>query len=152
MFKGGRRSGANFPSTLNTPIVIHEIAEPQYVSKDQVLKFLETFIDSKETLVSNVSTSIGVESSSMIQPALDNAMQSVDTNLTSSLSQLKRLQRDFKGLPPAMATSTSSSSESASSSSASTEEVENEENLDDQGNSVMKSATGGTKKKFSEDD
>nr|2RF4_B Chain B, DNA-directed RNA polymerase I subunit RPA4 [Saccharomyces cerevisiae]2RF4_D Chain D, DNA-directed RNA polymerase I subunit RPA4 [Saccharomyces cerevisiae]2RF4_F Chain F, DNA-directed RNA polymerase I subunit RPA4 [Saccharomyces cerevisiae] len=77
MMKGSRRTGNNTATTLNTPVVIHATQLPQHVSTDEVLQFLESFIDEKENIID------------------------IDTNLSSSISQLKRIQRDFKGLPPA---------------------------------------------------
>ena len=66
------------------------------------------------------------------------ALLSIDTTLSSSLSQLKRLQRDFKGLPPASMIAESVSSET------------NKESTGE--SSVTKSVTGGTKKTFSDEE
>lgn len=107
MFKGSRRIGGfNISTTLNTPIVIHKRGEPTHLSKDEVMQFLDKFISEKELLVASggiesigggggagSGTGNGTGSST-------NTMLGMDAGLSSSLAQLKRIQRDFKGLPP----------------------------------------------------
>lgn len=93
------------------------------MSKDEVLQFLDEFIGSKENGVS----------------------ADTDVNLSASLSQLKRIQRDFKGLPPTGLTESGStvtipSSETSMGEGASTN------------GETTKSATGGTKRRFSDDE
>ena len=104
MFKGSRRVGGfNISTTLNTPIVIHKRGEPTHLSKDEVMQFLDKFISEKELLVASGGIeSIGGASSGSGSgnAGSTNTMLSMDAGLSSSLAQLKRIQRDFKGLPP----------------------------------------------------
>ncbi|CAI4038033.1 hypothetical protein SMKI_04G3720 [Saccharomyces mikatae IFO 1815] len=102
MMKGSRRTGNNASTTLNTPVVIHATQLPQHVSTDEVLQFLEGFINEKENVID--STTVNTISGSAADgdvTAVVNPSLNMDTNLFSSISQLKRIQRDFKGLPPA---------------------------------------------------
>ncbi|EHN03132.1 Rpa14p [Saccharomyces cerevisiae x Saccharomyces kudriavzevii VIN7] len=101
MMKGSRRTGNNMATTLNTPVVIHATQLPQHVSTDEVLQFLEGFINEKENIIDSTTTNVVSDNAAGadVVPAV-NASLSMDTNLSSSLSQLKRIQRDFKGLPP----------------------------------------------------
>ncbi|CAI4058308.1 hypothetical protein SKDZ_04G3700 [Saccharomyces kudriavzevii ZP591] len=102
MMKGSRRTGNNMATTLNTPVVIHATQLPQHVSTDEVLQFLEGFINEKENIIDSTTMNVVSDNAAGadVVPAV-NASLSMDTNLSSSLSQLKRIQRDFKGLPPA---------------------------------------------------
>ncbi|AQZ17524.1 RPA14 (YDR156W) [Zygosaccharomyces parabailii] len=86
MLKGTRRPGFAPSSTLNTPIVAHALAPPTHVSHDEMLQFLDKFISERELTVSDQN--IGADANA------------TDISLSSALSQLKRLHRDFKGLPP----------------------------------------------------
>lgn len=136
MNKGASRG--RFSKTLHKPVVIHKIGKPTHASKDDILRFLDEFIESKENLINN---NILPESDTTI--STDNAMLNIDTNLTSALSQLKRIQRDFKGLPPQVSPITIPS---ATTSTATEEETGPRESK------VVKSATGGTKKTFGDDE
>lgn len=141
--KSARKIGGNYPTPLNTPIVIHKTKQPKHVTKDEILKFLDQFIAEKETLIDNnvAQTTLNGESTSSV-------MINMDTNLTSALSQLKRIQRDFKGLPP-----TSMIAPPVPSSASPNNSVPQQEETKDEANNIItKSATGGTKKKFSDDD
>lgn len=86
MLKSTRRPGFAPASTLNTPVVAHALAPPQHVSHDEMLQFLDRFIGERELAIGDHS--LGADATA------------TDTSLSSALSQLKRLQRDFKGLPP----------------------------------------------------
>lgn len=103
MMKGSRRAGNNSVTTLNTPVVIHTTQLPQHVSTDEVLQFLEGFINEKESIIdSTTMNTINVNAADAdVGAAAANPGLNMDTNLSSSISQLKRIQRDFKGLPPA---------------------------------------------------
>ncbi|CAI4339425.1 BCN_G0010520.mRNA.1.CDS.1 [Saccharomyces cerevisiae] len=102
MMKGSRRTGNNTATTLNTPVVIHVTQLPQHVSTDEVLQFLESFIDEKENIIdSTTMNTISGNAADADAAAVANTSLNIDTNLSSSISQLKRIQRDFKGLPPA---------------------------------------------------
>ena len=60
------------------------------------------FINEKENVID--STTVNTISGSAADgdvTAVVNPSLNMDTNLFSSISQLKRIQRDFKGLPPA---------------------------------------------------
>lgn len=85
MLKGGKRVAFDAPTTLNAPVVLHATGEPQHVSKDEVLEFLDGFISEKESLIGADGSAGGING---------------DISLSAALSQLKRIQRDFKGLPP----------------------------------------------------
>ncbi|QEU61014.1 Rpa14 [Kluyveromyces lactis] len=134
MLRGTRRP-AN--STLNTPVVVHTVGTPTYLSKDEVLQFLASFIAEKEsvpgvTLASNeASTTQGAVTSGGISAD----EMALDTQLSSALAQLKRVERDFKGLPPQVMEMEPSSTSSAGNA------VED---------TVAKSATGGKKIKFAD--
>ncbi|EDZ73092.1 YDR156Wp-like protein, partial [Saccharomyces cerevisiae AWRI1631] len=96
------RTGNNTATTLNTPVVIHATQLPQHVSTDEVLQFLESFIDEKENIIdSTTMNTISGNAADADAAAVANTSLNIDTNLSSSISQLKRIQRDFKGLPPA---------------------------------------------------
>ncbi|QID83491.1 DNA-directed RNA polymerase I subunit rpa14 [Saccharomyces pastorianus] len=101
--KGSRRAGNNSVTTLNTPVVIHTTQLPQHVSTDEVLQFLEGFINEKESIIdSTTMNTINVNAADAdVAAGAANPGLNMDTNLSSSVSQLKRIQRDFKGLPPA---------------------------------------------------
>ncbi|GCF00878.1 hypothetical protein ZYGM_001429 [Zygosaccharomyces mellis] len=86
MLRGTRRPGFATNNPLNSPIVAHTNGKPQHVSRDEMLQFLEKFISEKETLSGD--------------QALGTDAASSDISLSSALSQLKRVQRDFQGLPP----------------------------------------------------
>ncbi|CCD26982.1 DNA-directed RNA polymerase I subunit RPA14 NDAI_0J00900 [Naumovozyma dairenensis CBS 421] len=146
MFKGNRRGNFNTATPLNTPIVIHTTDQPKHVSKEEVLSFLNNFITEKESLIQNNALPLGdaaVTTTSTDGIASGDAMISIDTTLSSSLSQLKRLQRDFKGLPPSnlIENTTTPSLQEESTTTTTTKHT-----------SVTKSATGGTKKTFGDDD
>lgn len=133
MLRGTRRP-AN--STLNTPVAIHSVGPATHLSKDEVLQFLSGFIQEKEsipavTLASESSTTQGSITSGGI--GADEA--AVDTQLSSALAQLKRVERDFKGLPPQVLES--GSNERSQEATPSTD-------------TVAASATGGKKIKFAD--
>lgn len=140
MFKTARR--ADYSTPLNTPIVIHRVGKPQHVNKDEVLRFLEDFITTKENLIDN--TTLGINSENDTSNGSTDAMINIDTNLTSGLSQLKRIQRDFQGLPPASFHNNTTSTEKQQE-----EEQQEEGNKEEK---ITKSATGGTKKTFADED
>lgn len=85
MLKGGKRVAFEAPTTLNAPVVLHATGEAQHVSKDEVLEFLDGFISEKESLIGADGSAGSING---------------DISLSTALSQLKRIQRDFKGLPP----------------------------------------------------
>ncbi|CCK68175.1 DNA-directed RNA polymerase I subunit RPA14 KNAG_0A05080 [Huiozyma naganishii CBS 8797] len=110
MFKGQRKV-SNYPTTLNTPVSIHRVGKPKHVSKDEILSFLDTFITEKEAVVDTSVGNAGVAATAGSDGAPGSVASltgliTVDTNLTSAVSQLRRIQRDFKGLPPAALTIT----------------------------------------------
>lgn len=78
MFKTARRTVA---TTLDAPVVMHA-GHPDHADRAQVLGFLNAFVADKEA---QLTVGADVEA---------------DVHLTSALSQLKRIQRDFQGLPP----------------------------------------------------
>ncbi|SMN21079.1 similar to Saccharomyces cerevisiae YDR156W RPA14 RNA polymerase I subunit A14 [Maudiozyma saulgeensis] len=104
MFKGTRRAGFTVATPLNTPIVMHKVGKAQHVSKDDVLGFLEKFITEKESIDSvntnGASTIVDGQDNNEEISATSVTILNIDTNLSSAISQLKRVQRDFKGLPP----------------------------------------------------
>ena len=161
MLKGSRRG--NYVSTLNKPFVIHKIGKPQHVSKDEILRFLDDFITSKEAFVDNNNNNTGNSATNINNDndANKNTLQqnqiataggasditlNIDTNLTSSLSQLKRIQRDFKGLPP-QSVALSSITRVDNTDDKRTESKDTEQEKEDK---ISKSATGGTKKTFAD--
>jgi len=151
MFKGARRPGFIVATPLNTPIVMHRVGKPQHVSKDDVLGFLEKFITEKESIesVTAAATAVSVDSTvvdgeSLSTTSSTGAMLSIDTNLSSAISQLKRVQRDFKGLPPlsftpVATTTTTTTTEEIPATSVTTENGEE---------TITTSATGGKKVTF----
>lgn len=155
MLKGSRRG--NYVSTLNKPVVIHKIGKPQHVSKDEILRFLDDFITSKEDFVDSNSNATTIDNSNgssknnlqgsqiATTGGASDIILNIDTNLTSSLSQLKRIQRDFKGLPPQSATLSSIKINDTHNKKADSENAEQEEE-----DKISKSATGGTKKTFAD--
>lgn len=104
MFKGPRRGGFMVATPLNTPIVMHKIGKTKHVSKDEILSFLDKFITEKESLEGITSTPATTEDSTTTETNTTTTTSvgaiNIDTNLSSAVSQLKRIQRDFKGLPP----------------------------------------------------
>ncbi|QLG74488.1 hypothetical protein HG535_0G03710 [Zygotorulaspora mrakii] len=117
-----KRPGFVAATTLNTPVVVHALQQPQHASKDEVLLFLDEFIASKDG-----------------PDATD-----VDVNLSAALSQLKRMHRDFKGLPPTILAEAPVTVTAAAATEGSSADEANGTG------SVTKSATGGTKKTFEE--
>ncbi|KAG0660030.1 hypothetical protein C6P45_001701 [Maudiozyma exigua] len=149
MFKGPRRGGFMVATPLNTPIVMHKIGKTKHVSKDEILSFLDKFITEKESLEGITSTPATTEDSTTSSTSADTTTTTsvsainIDTNLSSAVSQLKRIQRDFKGLPPqsfapVVAPAVTNTAE------ATTETTEHGEET------VTKSATGGKKVTFDE--
>lgn len=103
MFKGQRRGGFMVATPLNTPIVMHKIGKAKHVSKDEILSFLDKFIAEKESLEGITNTPATTEVSNTednVTTTTSISAINIDTNLSSAISQLKRIQRDFKGLPP----------------------------------------------------
>lgn len=136
MFRGKK---GQYSKSLTTPIVMHRVGKPEHVSKTDILQFLDKFIQEKESII---------ESNTITQsPVEENTQQIVinmNTNLTSALSQLKRIQRDFKGLPPI---SFDNETKQTSSKVEDTQEDAVVE-TNDNGEKVTKSKTGGTKVTF----
>ncbi|SCU89597.1 LAFA_0E19328g1_1 [Lachancea sp. 'fantastica'] len=62
-------------NTLDRPVVMHA-GQRQHVSEDEILQFLAQFIQERET--------------------------DGDADATGAVAQLRRIERDFKGLPPAV--------------------------------------------------
>ena len=135
MFKGQRRIGFNTQTTLNAPVVVHRTGAAHHCSKDEVLQFLDAFVQSKESIIDTQAP--GTASNG------ESAMLSLDTNLSSALAQLKRVQRDFKGLPPA-----SMDLQPVAAVQATTSAAPAESTVDASGNAVTTSTTGGTKVTF----
>ena len=135
MFKGQRRIGFNTQTTLNAPVVVHRTGAAHHCSKDEVLQFLDAFVQSKESIIDTQAPGSGA--------AGESAMLSLDTNLSSALAQLKRVQRDFKGLPPASMDLQPVAAVQATAPAAPVEST-----VDASGNAVTTSATGGTKVTF----
>ena len=135
MFKGQRRIGFNTQTTLNAPVVVHRTGAAHHCSKDEVLQFLDAFVQSKESIIDTQAP--GTSSNG------ESAMLSLDTNLSSALAQLKRVQRDFKGLPPASMDLQPVAAVQATAPAAPVEST-----VDASGNAVTTSATGGTKVTF----
>lgn len=85
------------PSAVNTPTSI-QIVKSNGVKKEDAEKILTEFIDMSE----NIATTIPG------QPSVANDYSSADTGLSNNtgnsaiISQLKRLQRDLRGLPPSL--------------------------------------------------
>ncbi|CCE62229.1 hypothetical protein TPHA_0C00730 [Tetrapisispora phaffii CBS 4417] len=147
MMKPGRRF--NISSTLNSPVVIHKRGRSQHLNKEEVLAFLDNFISEKENLLENeFSLSAAQEGGDETAAGTGNKF---DNNLTVSLAQLKRLQRDFKGLPPSIVIKTPVNA-STNAAPVEEEQEEQEESKDASGNIVTKSASGGSKMKFTDDD
>ncbi|CDO93996.1 unnamed protein product [Kluyveromyces dobzhanskii CBS 2104] len=134
MLRGTRRP-AN--STLNTPVVVHSVGEPSYLSKEEILQFLSTFIADKETVpsVTLSSNDAAINQGSVTSGGIGADEMALDTQLSSALAQLKRVERDFKGLPPQVLEAGPSPIGSAA-------------NADE--DTVAKSATGGKKIKFAD--
>ncbi|SCV04567.1 LAMI_0H17172g1_1 [Lachancea mirantina] len=65
------RRAAN--NTLNSPVVVHAGAS-EHVSDEKILQFLSAFIKERE--------------------------DEADADTSGALAQLRRIERDFKGLPP----------------------------------------------------
>lgn len=139
MFKGSRRPGFKLATTLNTPIVIHKTQPAKHVTKDEVLAFLDKFVTEKESII-DVQPADTTSAATVTATSTSSAMINIDTNLSSALSQLKRIQRDFKGLPPA--SFSVSTTPNTNTTETQTVLVDGEEAT------VSKSATGGTKVKF----
>ncbi|AET39302.1 DNA-directed RNA polymerase I subunit RPA14 Ecym_4235 [Eremothecium cymbalariae DBVPG len=129
MLKGNRRPAVN---SLNHPVAIHAVGKPEHFSKSEALKFLSDFIESKESthsfMLNSEANDVAVRSGGISGDI------TVDTSLSSVLPQLKRIERDLKGLPPAILEGTEQG------------EDEYPKRL------VTKSLTGGTKRKFEDED
>ncbi|BAO41156.1 DNA-directed RNA polymerase I subunit RPA14 [Kluyveromyces marxianus] len=137
MLRGTRRPAH---STLNTPVVVHQVGTPSYLSKEEVLNFLSTFISEKEAIpaVSLASRAESVTQTSITSGGVSTEEVALDTQLSSALAQLKRVERDFKGLPPQVLETEPSSSNTAQKTTPDVDTVE-------------KSATGGKKIKFADE-
>ncbi|CCH58202.1 hypothetical protein TBLA_0A04060 [Henningerozyma blattae CBS 6284] len=136
MLKNNKRPAFKPPTTLNTPITIHTTSSPQHVSHDEVLQFLEKFINEKETDIAGTASFSVSDITTESESGDTTQSNTIDTNLISAVSQLKRIQRDFKGLPPSMANDTFSSNSTSAQSN----------------NEPLKSSTGGTKITFTDDE
>lgn len=87
------------PSAVNTPVTVH-VRASKALSKEDTERFLSKFIENEETRAN--------------QNLLNN---SGNVNVTgASVSQLKRIQRDLRGLPPLESTTTTSTTGTTSSS------------------------------------
>ena len=133
---------------LNTPIVMHKIGKTKHVSKDEILTFLDKFIIEKESLEGITNTPATTEVSNTDDNVTTTSVSAIniDTNLSSAISQLKRIQRDFKGLPPQSFTPVvpAVTTVETNATEATTETTEHGEET------VTKSATGGKKVTFDE--
>ncbi|SCW04175.1 LAFE_0H07734g1_1 [Lachancea fermentati] len=69
------RSRRSPHSAVDHPVVVHAGAR-EHVSQDDVLRFLAKFIQERE--------------------------EDADADTAGTLAQLRRVERDFKGLPPAV--------------------------------------------------
>lgn len=152
MFKGQRRITFNSQTTLNTPVVVHRAGPVHHCSKDEVLLFLEKFIQEKESIIDTQVPGASVlgAGEGEGEAASTAALLNVDTNLSSALAQLKRVQRDFKGLPPAsmdIKPVRIAPAIAAADVEAETEAQEPAQH-DADGNAVTTSATGGKKVTF----
>lgn len=128
MLRGTRRP-AN--SSLNTPVAIHAVGTPSHLTKEETLKFLSAFIEQKETIPkATLSEDSGHNQDVITSGGISLNEIAVDTQLSSALAQLKRIERDFKGLPPQIVES----------------ELEDKTTTN-----VSKSDTGGKKIKFSDE-
>lgn len=127
MIKSGKRNPFQASTPLNTPITIHKIDNSSHISNEDFLGFLNNFIEDKDTLESTT-------------PEANNNIN-IDTSLIASLAQLKRIQRDLKGLPPL-----SQEKAPIASSTTITTTIKEEQGEEDKDSSVKKSATGAGKK------
>lgn len=95
MIRGRRRL---VPDTVCAPVVVHALNEPEYLSMDEALQFLSKFIEEREaaTLLEISSDMNNIEATS---GGVSND-STHDSVLSNVLAQLRRIQRDFKGLPP----------------------------------------------------
>lgn len=117
-------------STVNTPISTRLASNSIHLDKAEALEFLTTFIKEKESLpdvkLSYISTSERIVSGGVNDENL------VDSNLSSSLAQLKRVERDLRGLPPRI--------------------LENGYESEEDKNSINKTSNGGVKRKFNDNE
>ncbi|AGO13697.1 AaceriAGL176Wp [[Ashbya] aceris (nom. inval.)] len=131
MIRGGRRP---IVSSLTQPIVLHVAGPPQHLDKEAALQFLSVFIEEKET-----AAVLGAADGAVVTSGGVGSEGAVDTALSSALAQLKRMERDLKGLPPTIL-------------SGADEEEGEEETQAPGGEMVSRSATGGTKRRFADED
>ncbi|AAS54315.1 AGL176Wp [Eremothecium gossypii ATCC 10895] len=131
MIRGGRRP---IVSSLNQPVVLHVAGPPQHLDKDSALRFLSVFIEEKET-----AAVLGAAGGAVVTSGGVGSEGGVDTALSSALAQLKRMERDLKGLPPTIL-------------SGADEEEREEEPEAVVGETVSRSATGGTKRRFADEE
>ncbi|KAH3901992.1 uncharacterized protein SCODWIG_00770 [Saccharomycodes ludwigii] len=90
MFNRSKRPQVIGNNPLNTPIVIHKNTDNiQHLNDQEMLTFLSDFINTREQItIDTNTTSVGATTNNN------------NNYFTSSLSHLKRIERDFKGLPP----------------------------------------------------
>lgn len=82
MFKGARRHGLA-GSAVQAPLVVHSAGPAVHVDRDELLQFVGGFVADKEALMT-----VGAGG------------EDVDVNLSGALAQLRRFERDLKGLAP----------------------------------------------------
>ncbi|CCH46490.1 Prolyl-tRNA synthetase [Wickerhamomyces ciferrii] len=82
------------PSVVNTPVTVHLLGS-KALDKEETERFLTKFIDGEETR-SNAK--------------LLNSSGATASTAGASVSQLKRIQRDLRGLPPLEAVNTTTTS------------------------------------------
>ncbi|KAL6944897.1 hypothetical protein ACO0QE_002339 [Hanseniaspora vineae] len=132
--------GAN---PLATPIVIHKTAAPKHIEESEVLQFISNFVAAREDELNGInSITLGSGNTTGVSETSTQINQSA--NASQYISQLKRIERDFKGLPPTIynPTPVADSNETAPVEEPQVVETETGKEL------VSKSVTGGTKKTF----
>lgn len=82
MFKGARRGGP--AGSVQGPVASHSVGAACHVDRDELLQFVADFVAEKEA-----SLTAGAEA---------------DASLGGALALLKRLEREWKGLPRAEST------------------------------------------------
>ncbi|OEJ83005.1 DNA-directed RNA polymerase I subunit RPA14 [Hanseniaspora osmophila] len=130
--------GAN---PLATPIVIHKTAAPRHIDEQEVLQFISNFVATREDELNSInSITLGGGTSGVSETG---TQVNQSANASQYISQLKRIERDFKGLPPTIYNPTPADSiETVSVEEPEVVETETGTEL------VSKSVTGGTKKTF----
>ncbi|QLL31952.1 hypothetical protein HG536_0C01200 [Torulaspora globosa] len=83
MFKSARRAGLA-GSAVQVPVAVHAAGAAQHVDRDELLQFVGAFVAEKEAAIT-----------------VGGGGEEVDATLGGALAQLKRFERDLKGLAPA---------------------------------------------------